>query len=715
MQEYGGYEGGGGVFEVTGIMCIDENSGACAYCRYFDCFTGRIIFHRQSGHALHLEKEFELKNWTQGWLTYRPGKDAGNARLLGRVQIIGFEEEQTIVQNALSELRKGVRGMLGLSVRLAGDGRMKNGLLILRDPEGEAEGYHIREADGILCLRALDGRGVLYGIFHILRLISMERTLVGIDVSCRPDNLLRMYDHWDNMDGSIERGYAGDSFFFRDEKVLVNRRTRDYCRLVSSVGINGVVINNVNVKGAATWLITDRYFKQLKKMAALFAGYGIRLFLSLNFAAPMELGGPDSADPLDKAVASWWRKTVARVYEEIPELGGFLVKADSEGRPGPFTYGRTQADGANMLADAVKPYGGIIIWRCFVYNCGQDWRDYRTDRARAAYDNFVDTDGDYRDNVILQIKNGPMDFQIREPVSPLFGALKKTSQMLEVQAAQEYTGQQIDVCYLIPMFQEALNFDTCYREKESRVSDLIKDSGICAVCNTGDDENWTGNALAGANFYGFGRLAYDTGLSADTIAEEWIRQTLSNDGEVVDKVKRILLRSRETYEKYTSPLGIGWMVTPGEHYGPSVDGYEYSRWGTYHRADWQGLGVDRTDQGTGYAQQYQEPNASMYNSAETCPENLLLFFHHLPYEYRLKSGKTIIQHIYDTHFEGVEEVEEMISLWKELAGKIEESVYGNVLRRFVMQLDNAREWRDQVNSYFYRKCGIPDEKGRRIY
>lgn len=656
-----------------------------------------------------------MSEWTQGWLDYKPRNDAGNGCLLKNVKVTGFAEEQAILQNALSELRRGIKGMLGLSIRPAGERTIESGLLVFPCPEVEAEGYHIKEEGGILSLRASDGRGVLYGIFHILRLVSMERPLCGIDVSCKPDNRLRMYNHWDNMDGSIERGYSGDSFFFREGKVLVNRRTRDYCRLVSSVGINGVVINNVNVNGAATWLITDRYLKRVKKMAELFSGYGIRLFLSLNFAAPVELGGPDSADPFDPEVVMWWQKAAARVYEEIPELGGFLVKADSEGRPGPYTYGRTQADGANMLADVVRPYGGIIIWRCFVYNCRQDWRDHKTDRARAAYDNFVGTDGEYRDNVILQIKNGPMDFQIREPVSPLFGALMKTNLMLEVQVAQEYTGHQIDVCYLIPLFKEALDFDTHCREGASRVADLIKSTGICAVCNTGDDVNWTGSDLAAANFYGFGRLAYDTGLSADTIAEEWIRQALSNDGEVVEKVKRILMGSRETYEKYTSPLGIGWMVMPGEHYGPSVDGYEYSRWGTYHRADWQGLGVDRTDQGTGYAQQYHEPNASLYNSAETCPENLLLFFHHLPYTYRLRSGKTIIQHIYDTHFEGVEEVEEMIALWKDLAGKIEPGIYENVLERFALQLEDAIEWRDQVNAYFYRKCGIPDEKGRKIY
>ena len=550
----------------------------------------------------------------------------------------------------------------------------------------------------------------------------MEKTLCGAEFICAPDNPLRMFNHWDNMDGSIERGYSGRSFFFRDNKVIVDERTRDYCRLVSSVGINGVVINNVNVNDAATWLITDKYLDRVKEIADIFAGYGIKLFLSLNFAASIELGGPDSADPLDEAVIEWWKAKIAEVYNKIPGLGGFLVKADSEGRPGPYTYGRTQADGANMLADIIKPYGGILIWRCFVYNCKQDWRDYKTDRARAAYDNFIGMDGDYHDNVILQIKNGPMDFQIREPVSPLLGGLTKTNQMLEVQIAQEYTGHQIDVCYLIPMFKEVLDFKTYCSPEKDTVADIAsgrmmgnRNAGITAVCNTGDDENWTGSDLAAANLYGFGRLAYCTDLSAEEIAEEWIRQTFSNDREVVEIVSKILLGSREVYEKYTSPLGIGWMVTPGEHYGPSVDGYEYSRWGTYHRADHLGLGVDRTDSGTGYARQYYEPNASMYDNAETCPEELLLFFHHVLYTYRLKTGKTVIQHIYDSHFEGVEEVEGMIESWKRLEGKVDDKVFSAVIQRFDRQLDNAREWRDQVNTYFYRKSGIPDQKGRKIY
>ena len=663
-----------------------------------------------------------MKQWTQEWLLYAPKKACGNHKFVEKVSFRGFDEENVILQNAIKELETGISGMLSLKPSISFEESLTDGLQIVKSADTPAEGYKIEEKEGLLSLFASDENGMLYGVFAILRQISMEKPLEGIQITEQPDNPFRMYNHWDNMNGSIERGYSGKSFFFENEEVVVNERTRDYCRLVASVGINAVVINNVNVVGPATYLITERYMDKVKEMTDLFAGFGIKLFLSLNFAAAIELGGPNSADPLDQEVIKWWEHKIAEVYAKIPNLGGFLVKADSEGRPGPFTYGRTQADGANMLADIIKPYGGIIIWRCFVYNCQQDWRDYKTDRARAAYDNFIQMDGDYHDNVILQIKNGPMDFQVREPISPLLGGLKKTNQMLEVQVAQEYTGHQIDVCYLIPMFKEILGFKTYCAEQNDTIADVIsgrtlgnKNTGFAAVVNTGNDKNWTGNDLAGANFYGFGRLAYNTKLTAEEIAEEWIRQALSNDAEVVEKVLKILMESRTTYEKYTTPLGIGWMVTPHEHYGPSIDGYEYSRWGTYHRADHLGMGVDRSDKGTGYAQQYYEPNASMYNNMETCPEELLLFFHHVSYTYTLKSGKTLIQHIYDTHFEGVEEVEAMIASWTTLKDKVDEEIFAVVSERFNRQLVNAKEWCDQVNTYFYRKSGIADEKGRMIY
>ena len=655
--------------------------------------------------------------WSALWLTYEKKTAPNNREYLKTVYLNGFQEKNKVIANALKEWERGIGGMLGMKTALHTGIAGNEGLLIAKVTKADfgVESFHIKIEARKIIIEAISESGVLYGIFYLLRLIAMDRPLIGLNITETPDLKNRMLNHWDNLDGSIERGYSGNSFFFKDDKILINERTVDYARFIASVGINGIVINNVNVKDAATLLITPAYFAEINKLAELFAGYGIKFFLSLNFASPLELGGPDSADPLDESVISWWRGHIARAYEAIPNLGGFLVKADSEGRPGPFTYGRTQADGANMLADLLKPYGGLLIWRCFVYNCTQDWRDRKTDRARAGYDNFIGSDGDYAENVILQIKNGPMDFQVREPVSPLLGGLKKTNQMLEVQIAQEYTGQQIDVCYLIPMFKEVLDFSVSGSDENDRIADIIKNNGIVAVTNTGDDENWTGNDLAAANLYGFGRLAWSVSLSSEEIADEWIRMTLSCEEEVVKTVKKILLSSWETYEKYTAPLGIGWMVTPHYHYGPNIDGYEYSRWGTYHRADHLGIGVDRSEKGTGYAQQYHGYHAAIFNNIETCPEALLLFFHHVPYQHVLKTGKTLIQHIYDSHFEGVSEVEEMIALWEKIRTKVPAEVHAVVSERFKRQLENAKEWRDQINSYFYRKSSLADEKGRVIF
>ncbi len=693
-----------------------------------------------------------MEKYAKLWLKYSPKKNNKECGLLKNIVFSSSYTGDKIIENAKKELCLGLKGMLditpvitektsGTACNEGAKGTLSSGKAILDNEE-----YTVSIKDEQLVIASGSSTGILYGVFDILRTVACEKDVAEV-YSCmkkvRPSNPLRMLNHWDNMDGSIERGYSGRSFFYENNEIIINERTVDYARLIASVGINAVVINNVNVKQAASYMITDRYFEKLSELGEIFAGYGIGLYLSLNYASTIEIGGMDSADPLDEGVKAWWKEKMAEVFKKIPTLKGFLVKADSEGRPGPFTYGRTQADGANMLADIAKEHGAIIIWRCFVYNCRQDWRDKKTDRARAGYDNFMPMDGDYHDNVILQIKNGPMDFQIREPISPLFGGLRKTNQMLEVQIAQEYTGQQIDLCYLIPMFKEILEFRTyCTDEKDKNWSDIedigndgsynagnsdtVADiisgrtfgsrySGIAAVTNTGNDFNWTGDYLAGANLFGFGRLAFDTGLTSGEIAEEFIRMTISGDDDTVDTIKGILLPSRAIYEKYTCPLGIGWMVKPNTHYGCSVDGYEYDRWGTYHRADHLGLGVDRTDKGTGYALQYNEPNASIYNSAEKCPDELVLFFHHLPYTHVLHSGKTVIQHIYDSHFEGYEEAKQLAAKWETLKDKVDPEIFNNVSERFTRQLYNAREWCDQVNTYFHRISGIEDAKGREIY
>lgn len=656
----------------------------------------------------------------KAWLTYRRNQQLA---VLWSTNSVYSNFQGTIAKNAVQELRIAAQEILGCSM-IETQCQKEAGVLLLLDENHQVgkEGYEIYQEDGKLFITSGGEAGILYGVFHLARMLQCASKELELPVKKVPDSPLRMLNHWDNMDGSIERGYSGESFFFQKNEILVNDRTRAYARLVASVGINGVVINNVNVKERATWLIDEVFQKELKEMSDIFASYGIRLFLSLNFAAPMELGGLDHADPCSEDVKTWWKEKMKELYTRLPNLGGFLVKADSEGRPGPFTYGRTHADGANMLAEAVKPYDGLIIWRCFVYNCQQDWRDRKTDRARSGYDNFKPLDGQFFDNVILQVKNGPMDFQVREPISPLLGGMEHTNEMLEVQIAQEYTGQQRHVCYLIPMFKEILGFHTYCNKELDTVEDIVTgrtmgnhNCGMAAVANTGNDENWTGHDLAAANFYGFGRLSFDTSLSAEEIAQEWIHCTFGQDKEVLEKIEKILMMSWPAYEKYTSPLGIGWMVNPNYHYGPNVDGYEYDRWGTYHRADHLGMGVERGHEGTGYTQQYREPNASMYDNIETCPEELLLFFHYIPYTYPLKTGKTLIQHIYDTHFEGAEDVEEMATLWESLEAKIPSKVFQRVQKRLEHQKGHSKEWRDQINSYFYRKSMIPDEQNRKIY
>ena len=655
------------------------------------------------------------------------------ADILKNVCFVSCDENNRIFKSIKNEIKNAFDILFDRETSfLTGEEGVTQALLIKKVSNEKLglEGYRIYSTENAFFVEANDYNGLLYGTFRFIELIRLGKLTEEVNIIKIPDNPLRMLNHWDNMTGDIERGYSGNSFFFEDNKMIINDRTLMYARAVSSVGINAVVINNVNVKGEASYLISDRHYENMKKLSEIFADYGIRLFVSANYALPMEYG-IDSADPLDERVIKWWSDKCKEIYENIPLLGGFLVKADSEGRPGPFTYGRNQADGANMLARAIAPYGGLIIWRCFVYNCKQDWRDEKTDRARAGYDYFHDLDGKFEENVILQIKNGPMDFQVREPVSPLFGGLENTNQMLEVQIAQEYTGQQRHVCYLIPWFKEILTFNT--HMKEASVADIIsgrvmgnKNAGMAAVCNTGNDYNWTGHDLAGANLYGFGRLSFDTSLSAEDIAKEWamlyLAQALGEKSfeeksgkKIVDTITDILMKSWPAYEKYNAPLGIGWMVVPGIHYGPDVDGYEYSPWGTYHRADLHAIGRDRTGAGTGFTSQYRKENADMYASVETCPEELLLFFHRLPYNYVLKNGKTIIQHIYDTHFEGAAEAGDMYESFKSLKGLIADEVYERAASRLEHQTEHAKEWRDVINSYFFRKTGIKDEKGRPLF
>lgn len=533
--------------------------------------------------------------------------------------------------------------------------------------------------------------------------------------SCTPKVAERILNHWDNIDGTVERGYSGKSLFFSNGNIDYDpERINDYAKLLSSIGINRVCCNNVNVTPRAAQMITEELLPDVAGLADIFRKHNIRFIIAVDFTSPRLLGGLDTYDPFDEKVIEFWKKAADTVYKYIPDLAGFLVKADSEFRDGPAALGRTQADGANVIAGALKPHGGTVYWRCFVYNCMQDWRDTKTDRPKAAYDHFFPLDGDFDENVILQVKNGPSDFQVREPISPLLGAMKNTNQAIEFQITQEYTGQQIDLFALAVLWEEV--FSSKVTDKKT-VRDLIGNeiSAVVAVANTGLDDNWTGHTLAQANLYSFGRMACDPTFTAEAVLREWASLTFGSDPALSEPLLDMMISSRFVYEKYTTPLGLCWMVNINHHYGPSPEGYEFMKWGTYHRANHEAIGVDRTSAGTGFTDQYHSYLTKLYNDVSTCPEELLLYFHRLRYDFVLKNGKTLLQHFYDTHFEGVSDVEAFIEKWDSLQHLLPESAYISVADRLKLQLNNAREWRDVINTYLFRLSGTGDEHGRKIY
>lgn len=681
-----------------------------------DSHTYKAWLNPQRIEDLHLKKEYSA--------------------LLGQIVFSGVATG--VLETAIKELQHGIHALIGIipAVKERAEPATAGFLHIMVDSvlmdsdrwEPSKAGYMIRyssqQSHGNLSLVGGSDTAVLYGVFHLLRLLGAGKPVNELNVEESPAMSLRMINQWDNADGSVERGYAGQSIFYQNGEITSDfNRMNDYARMLASVGLNAISINNVNVHEIETMFITEEKLPAVAVIADIFRRYGITLFLSVNFAAPLQIGGLATADPLDAGVQQWWKETAERIYAFIPDFGGFVVKADSEHRPGPFAYGRDHADGANMLAEALEAHDGIVIWRCFVYDCMQDWRDRKIDRARAAFDHFKPLDGRFRSNVILQIKNGPMDFQVREPVSPLFGAMKKTNQMMEFQITQEYTGQQKHLCYLVPQWKQVMDFDTYAEGASTEVKRVVDDtlygmkySGIAAVSNIGNEESWTGHILAQANLYGYGRLVWNPALTAEEISHEWIAATFGNDAEIALVIGDMLMKSWLLYESYTAPLGVGWMITPNHHFGPDVDGYEYSRWGTYHFADRDGIGVDRTQaSGTGYTAQYNEPNRSQYDNLDTCPDELLLFFHHVPYTHVLHSGKTVIQHIYDTHFAGAEEADQMLRDWAGMAGKIDEARFAHVAERLAFQAAHAKHWRDVINTYFYRKSGIADAAVRKIF
>jgi len=554
--------------------------------------------------------------------------------------------------------------------------------------EKTGDGYKITGGD----------TGVLYGAYALLRAVRTGQWPQGRQTPCYP---LRMLNCWDNMDGTVERGYAGRSMWFEGGKFDYDpARIRQLGRMLASCGINVLCVNNVNVHQPAQHL-TDSLLPDLAAFADILRPFGVRLMVSIDFSQPMQ-DGLDTADPLDARVAAWWRDRADSMWAAIPDLAGFLVKADSEHRPGPNTYGRTHAEGANMLARAIRPHGGQLIWRAFVYNCLQDWRDTKTDRPRAAYDLYRPMDGQFDGNVTVQVKYGPFDFQVREPLSPLLLGMEKTNLALELQLAQEYTGHQIDLFAMPPLWQEVFG-----RMGKGRVQ------SVAAVSNLGRDENWTGHPFAALNLYAFGRFGWDPDAAPEAVIREWAQMTYGLAPAEENALTQLLLRSRDTYEKYTANLGLNWMVRPGEHYGPSPYGYEFDAWGTYNRAGRDAVGVDRTDRGTGYVSQYPDALKKLYESPETCPDKLLLFFHRLPYDFIMRDGRTLIQRLYDDHFEGAAETEKMLETLAALP--LPEKDKAEAMERMEKQIRNAREWRDVTNTFFRRLSGINDAGGRKIY
>jgi alpha-glucuronidase len=564
---------------------------------------------------------------------------------------------------------------------------------------------------GITLVTASNDRGFLYGMFALLRRIQLGESIDNLNEVQTPYAPVRWVDQWDNLDGSIERGYGGRSIFWDNGHARADlSRVSDYARLLASLGINGCSINNVN---ANPKLLSPEMLPDIARIADAMRPWGVQIALSIDFGSPQSIGGLDTFDPQDPRVAAWWKARTDEIYRAIPDFGGFVLKADSEGRVGPSTYGRTHADAANVVARALKPHGGLIFYRGFVYDHHMDWNNPKNDRARAAYDNFKDLDGKFDDNVIVQIKNGPIDFQVREPASPLFGALEHTNQAIELQVTQEYFGQAHHTVFLVPMWKETLDFDMHAKAGAATpVKSLVK--AFVGVVNIGLDDNWTGNHLSQANLYGFGRLAWNPDLSSKEINDEWTKLTFGDDPRLLDVVSKIQLTSWRTFENYTGPLGLQTLTDiTGNHYGVNVEASERNGWGQWHRADDKGVGMDRTvASGTGYTGQYRPEVARIYESLTSIPDDLVLFFHHLPYTYVLHSGKTVIQSIYDSHYEGADAVEQWARDWKSLNGKIDQPRYNAILTQLEYQAGQAEVWRDAVNTWFLNASNIADSKGR---
>ena len=580
--------------------------------------------------------------------------------------------------------------------------------------------YVIRSqgAEGVY-IESASEQGLLYGAYHLLRLQEMGKANGQLQVLESPRYDIRILNHWDNLDRSVERGYAGISLWNWEElPAVISPRYEEYARANASIGINATVLNNVN---ASPQILSAEYLEKVKVLAGIFRPYGIKVYLSINFSSPAELGGLPTSDPLDKAVQRWWKDKANEIYKLIPDFGGFLVKANSEGLPGPQDFGRTHVDGANMIADALKPHKGIVMWRAFVYNPGDE------DRAKQAYQEFMPFDGQFRDNVIVQVKNGPVDFQPREPFSPLFGAMKKTPVMAEMQITQEYLGFSNHMAYLAPMWKECLDSDT-YQQGEgstvARVTDgsvyAQKIKAIAGVTNIGTDVNWCGHDLAQANWYAFGRLAWNHQLSSKEIVDEWItltfkdatNQTEAGFSDFKEALGDIMLESREAVVEYMMPLGLHHLFAWGHHYGPEpwcdIPGARPD-WmpSYYHKADAKGLGFDRSSTGSNAAAQYHAPLNEQFNNLSTCPEELILWFHHVPWDHQMKNGRTLWDELCYTYDRGVQKVRHFQNVWDRQGANVDAKRFSDIQNKLKIQMRDAIWWKDGCLLYFQEFSGKP--------
>ena len=652
------------------------------------------------------------------WLRYRqmddPERLAQYRAALQTVVIHGESETMEIIRR---EIARSLPVILARPVPILAHPSSSRALIIgtrgqleplaLSIPQTESlsdEGYILQTQGNHLLLTANTETALLTGTFHFLRLLQTHQDIRILNLSSCPRIRHRILAHWDNLDGSIERGYAGQSLWQWDDLPdKLDPRYHDYARACASLGLYGSCLNNVNAKAKS---LTTEYLRKTAALADVFRPYGLRVYLTPLFSAPIQLGELPTADPRDPAVAAWWQAKIAEIYRLIPDFGGFQIKANSEGQPGPQDYGANHHDGANMLARCLEPYGGIVLWRAFVYDTRVD-----PDRAKCGNLEFEPLDGKFAPNVIVQVKNGPIDFQPREPFNPLFGAMEKTPLALELQITQEYLGQSIHLVYLADMWKEVLDADTFAKGPGSTVAKIVDGalyghdlSCFVGVANTGTDRNWCGHHFSQANWYAFGRLAWDHQLSAETIAEEWIRATWSNDPQIINTLKHLMLASWPACINYMTPLGLHHIMQEGHHYGPGpgFDTAPREDWNCtyFHRADAHGLGFDRSRSGSNAVSQYHPPLRDKFDDPATCPEKYLLWFHHVPWDQPMQSGRTLWEELQHRYQEGVASVEQMLETWQGLQPQIDPARYQHVHQRLNLQLENAREWRDECIRYF---------------